>query len=287
MTFHFRWCAKALAGVAVVSLIAACSSDLTGSNRHLVQLSFTTNATAGPAGNLVAGDLAVGAADELVLQSVQLVFRKIELDRAGTAECIDDEGGDDDDDNRGPGHGDDDDGDRGRRHGDDHDCEEVLRDPTLVNVPVDGTLQPIIEIPLTDGTFSELEAKLAPAKASETAFNTANPDLVGKSVRVVGLFNGEPFVFTSRVRAKLEMEFDPPLVINDATRNATVSIDVREWFLNSSGGVIDPRVSGEGTNNLRRIENNIRRSFRAFEDNDRHGDDDHGRHHGDDDGGHG
>ena len=49
MAFHFRWCAKALAGVAMVSLIAACSSDLTGSNRHPLQLSFTTSATVGVA----------------------------------------------------------------------------------------------------------------------------------------------------------------------------------------------------------------------------------------------
>lgn len=271
MTFHFRWCTKALAGVVVVSLIAACSSDLTGSNRHMVQLSFTTNTTVRPAGNLMAGNLVAGPASELVLQSVQLVFGKIELDRAGTAECIDDEEGDDDDD-------------RGRRH--DDDCEEVLRGSRLVNVPlVNGEVLPVIAIPLTDGTFSELEAKLEPAKQRETAFNTANPGLVGKSVHVVGLFNGIPFDFTSRVRAKLEMEFNPP--INGATTNATVSIDVGSWFLNSSGGVIDPTVSGEGTNNIQRIENNIRRSFHAFEDNDRHGEDHHGRGHGEDDGGHG
>lgn len=283
MTFDCRLWTKALAAVAMVSLIAACASDLTGSKRRTpVQLSFTTKATTPSAGNLMAADLKVGPMGELVLQKVQLVFRKIELDRTGTAECIADErdGGDDGDWSRWWNGGDD---DRDRRHGGDDDCEEVLRDPLLVSVSVDEAVTRAIEIPLSDGTFSELEAKLAPAKRRETAFNEAHPELVGKSVRVEGLFNGDPFVFTSRVRSRLEMEFDTPLVINDLMRNVTVSIDVRTWFLNSSGAVIDPSVSS----NRQRIESNIRRSFRAFEDNDMRGDDDHGRHHGDNDGGHG
>ena len=120
------------------------------------------------------------------------------------------------------------------------------------------------------------EARLQPDNADE-------PLLGGKSVRVEGTFRKKnvdetftdvPFVFTSRVRAKLEMDLKPPL--NDGTTNATVSIDVRSWFLNSFGRVIDPR----DPNNRRRIERNIRRSFRAFEDNDRHGDDDHRDGHG-------
>jgi hypothetical protein len=74
------------------------------------------------------------------------------------------------------------------------------------------------------------------------------------------------------------MELDPRL--DDNTTNATVSINVRRWFRNSSGGLIDPNKAGAGTSNLRMIENNIRRSFRAFEDNDKRGDDDHRRGHG-------
>lgn len=281
MTFDFRLCTRALAAVAMVSLIAACSSDLTGSNRRLVQLSFATNATAEPAANLVTGDPVVGALDKVTLTSAELVFGKIELDRSGTVDCIEDE---DDNGDYGDDYGDgrraddddfgndgDDDGDKGRGH-DDDDCEEVLSEPILVTLPlVDGQVSRVIEIPLPDGAFSELEARLQPDNADE-------PLLAGKSVRVVGTFRKKnmdetftdvSFVFTSRVRAKLEMDLNPPL--NDGTTNATVSIDVRSWFLNSFGRVIDPR----DPNNRRRIERNIRRSFRAFEDNDRHGDDDH------------
>jgi hypothetical protein len=268
MTVRFLQCPKPLLGVAIVSLIAACSSDVTGANRHPVQLSFTTNSTISSGINGVAADLVVGPANELVLTKVQLVFRKLELDRTGTTECIP-EAEDADDDN--PHHS--------------VECEDVLHEPIAVSVPVDDALHPVINVPLPAGSYSELEAKLSPAKDRSTAFNAANPDLVGKSVRVEGTFKGSPFVFTSSVRRSLELDFDPPLVIDETTKNATISFDVRNWFLNSSGQVIDPTTATAGSSNLAQIENNIRRSFHAFEDDDELGEDHH-RGHGNDDGSH-
>jgi len=270
-------CTKPLAGIAAVTILAACSSDLTGGNTHMVQLSFTTNAIVGAAMNRLSGtapngiaaDLVVGQDNELVIQKVQLVFGKIELDRTGDADCVaEDESGDD--------------------HPDEgEECEEVIRNPLLVDVPLDDALHPVINVPLPAGTFRELEARLRPARESATAFNAANPNLVGKSVRVEGTFKGTPFVFTSSVNSKLEMEFDPPLVIDETTKNATVAIDVRKWFLNSSNAVIDPTTGSESSNQSQ-IENNIRRSFHAFEDDDERGEDHHEGHHGDgnDDGDH-
>jgi hypothetical protein len=264
-----------LAGIAALSLVAACSSDVTGGNRHNIQVSFTTNATVTSAANRVAADLVVGPNDELVLQKVQLVFAKLELDRRGDANCVGDVENEDD-----------------VRAGDDHsdmdngDCEELKLDPMVVDVPVDDALHPAINVPLPDGTFRKLEARLEPAPDRFTAFNAANPNLVGKSVRVEGTFKGAPFVFTSAVRSNLEMEFDPALVIDATTRNATVAIDVRKWFLDSSNAVIDPTTATSGSTNLASIENNIRRSFHAFEDNEERGEDHHEGHDGNDDGGH-
>jgi hypothetical protein len=266
---------KPLAGVAALAVLSACSSDLTGGNTHMVQLSFTTNATVGAAANRVSAapngvsaDLVAGPDNELVIQKVQLVFGKIELDRSGDADCVaEDESGDDHPDGG-------------------EECEEVTRSPLLVDVPLDDALHPVINIPLPEGTFRELEARLRPARESAIDFNAANPNLVGKSVRVEGTFKGTPFVFTSSVNSKLEMEFDPSLVIDETTKNATVSIDVRRWFLNSSNAVIDPTTGSQSTNQSQ-IEDNIRRSFHAFEDDDERGEDHHEGHgNGNDDGEH-
>lgn len=272
MTISMRF-TRPIACIAALMTMVACSSDVTGGNRHPVQLSFTTNVGVSSAANRVAADLVVGESSELVIQKVQLVFGKLELDRTGTPDCVgeaeadDDTGGDD----------------RGRHQ---DGCEDVSRNPLLVDVPVDDALHPVINVPLPAGTFQELEAKLEPARDRFTDFNTANPDLVGKSVRVEGTFNGTPFVFSSALRSKLEMEFDPALVIDETTKNATVSIDVRKWFVNADGAVIDPTTATPGSDNQQLIENNIRRSFHAFEDDEERGEDHHDGHHGNDDGEH-
>jgi len=271
MIYHLTQHTRPLIGLTALTVLAACSSDVTGGNMHSVQLSFTTNATVAAAGNRVAADLVVGPNDELVLKKVQLVFGRIELDQTGNTECIPESEDDDD---------------RGDHDGMHAECEEVKLDPLLVDVPVDDALHPVINVPLPAGTFAEMEARLAPARDRFTAFNAANPNLVGKSVRVEGTFNGTAFVFTSAVRARLEMDFDPALVIDETTKNATVAIDVRKWFLNSGGSVIDPTTATPGSLSLQQIENNIRRSFHAFEDDEERGEDHHEGHHGNDDGGH-
>lgn len=265
--------ARPIAGIAALISLAACSGDMTGGNMHAVQLSFTTNTSVAAAANRVAADFLVGPSNELVLQKVQLVFGKFELDRTGAADCVGEaEAGEDDG--------------GGEHHEMGQECAEVSRDPVLVDVPLDDALHPVINVPLPAGTFSELEARLEPARDRFADFNTRNPDMVGKSVRVEGTFNGAPFVFSSPVRAKLEMEFDPGLVIDETTKNATVSIDVRKWFTNADGSVIDPTTAGPDSQNLLQIESNIRRSFHAFEDDNERGEDRHEGHNGNDDGEH-
>lgn len=256
--------ARPLFFAALVTL-AACSSDLTGTNKRSVQLSFTTNnaSTVAASGMRVSPDIMVGANNELVLSKVQVVVGKIELNETDNSNCVTEIE------------------DSGNDHGQaGQECEDVSRDPVLVDIPVDAAAHTVLSVPLTPGTYRKLEAKLEPARDDATAFNTANPNLVGKSVRVEGTYKGTAFVFTSAVRSGLEMEFNPPLVIDATTTNATVSLDVAKWFLDSNGNAIDPSTATAGSAALSQIEDNIRRSFHAFEDNDHSGEDDHSEHHG-------
>jgi hypothetical protein len=264
MTVHFLQNIKPLAGVALVSAIAACSSDVTSSNLHPVKLSFASSVSSPASTSAPRSSLAVGSAGNFTITKVQLVLDKIELNDDEARSCVAEI----------------------EASGDDHgeagsECEDVSRDPVLVDVPVDGTLKAALNVPLAAGSYSKLEAKLEPARDNATAFNAANTNLVGKSVRVEGTFGdaATPFVFTSAVRAGLEMSFNPPLVIDATTTNATVSIDVSKWFLDSSNNVIDPTTATPGSAALQRIEDNIRRSFHAFKDDDESGTDDHGDDH--------
>jgi hypothetical protein len=264
MNVRSRHGIKPVASVIALAALAACSGDLTGANKQLVKLSFTTNTSSIPASAIrMSPNLVVGPAGDLVLTKVQVVIGKIELDRTGSADCVAEI----------------------EAAGDDHahigsECEDVSRDPVLVDIPVDATLHPVLNVPVSEGTYSELEAKLEPARDNATAFNAANPNLVGKSVRVEGTYKGVPFVFTSSARTSLEMSFDPPLVVDATTKNATVSLDVGKWFLDASGAVIDPSTAAAGSANLQRIEDNIHRTFHAFEDEHESGIDDHSGHDG-------
>lgn len=261
---------KPLTGFILGSAIAACSSDVTGANLHPVKLSFTSNVSAAAAasGSALKSDLAVGPAGDLVLTKVQLVLDKIELNESEASSCVSEiENSSDDSGNH---------GEAGME------CEDVSRNPVLVDIPVDATLTTAINVPLPAGTYSKLEAKLEPARDDASSFNSANPALAGESVRVEGTFKGTPFVFTSAVRSGLEMAFDPPLVIDATTTNATVSIDVAKWFLDTTGAAIDPSTATAGSDTLSRIEDNIRRSFHAFEDDHESGVDDHSGHEGHD-----
>jgi hypothetical protein len=241
--------------VAGLLLGVACSGDLTGANKQAVSFSFTSKASTAVGALRTASEVA-GAASNLEISNVQVVISKIELDRTGAADCVAEV----------------------ESSGDDHaqigeECEDVERDPVLVTLPVDGTLQAAFTVPLSEGTYTELEAKLEPARSDAVAFNSANPGMVGKSIQVTGKFNGVDFTFTSSVRASIEMEFATPLVIDANTKNTTINLNVGKWFLDSAGNAIDPNTQDPAL--LQQINDNIRRSIHAFEDDDHSGTDDH------------
>jgi hypothetical protein len=253
---------------AVVGL-AGCT-EVMGSGSHQVSLSFTTRSPAAASRATVdlSRDITIGPGGELVLKKIQLVLGRIEVSRSDATTCIEE-----DDDDRA--------GDDRMRDDHDEDCEDVSRDPILASIPVDDAVHTVINVPLAAGTYRSLEAKLVPATAAMITALGAPSDMVGNSVRVEGTFKGAPFVFTSPLRAEVELEFDPPLVVDESTKNATVSIDVTRWFTTGNGSVIDPATANPGGPNAALVARNIRESFEAFEDDDRGGDDDHeGEHRG-------
>jgi hypothetical protein len=247
----------------------------------MVSLSFTTRSSAALSRSVgISRDIAIGPSGELVLKKVQLVLGRIEISRSDQTACADDdeESGDDDVVSSDTKPGDALSNDR-QSENDDDDCEEVAGDPLLVNVPVDDAVHTVVNVPLAAGTYKRLEAKVTPVDATTLTALGGPSDLSGKSIRVEGTYKGTPFVYTSPVRTKLELEFDPPLVIDGTTKNATVHIDVTKWFLASNGAVIDPATANAGGANAELVARNIRNSFHAFEDDDKGGDDDHDHEH--------
>ena len=261
--------AASLSTLVIACVAAGCADGTAPGARQPVSVSFTTSATATATGSLtsaapdhVLNDVVGGGA--LVITKAQLVVARTELVRTGAVCGSDAAAGDD------------------SEHADDHDCAELQLAPQVVDLPVNGTIVDALNVNVPAGTYSALEAKVRPIRANSgrghgsAAFLAAHPELEGVSVLVQGTFNGEPFTFTSDVSTGAEQQFDPPLVVGDAPLNVTVHVDLATWFASGANGLIDPRTAGPGTDNARIVAANIKRSFRAFRDDDHDGHDDHG-----------
>lgn len=258
-------------GLLACAALAGCAADSTspnGTGARAVSISFaataanSASASLSPSGVL----LSSASADAITITKVELVVARLELQRVGATCTSDASAGDDD-------------------HGDDNSCAELELAPSVVDLPVDGSVASKLQVAVPAGTYSALEAKIRPIRTNNgndgrgtSAFLTAHPDLAGVSIRVTGTFNGKPFVYTGSPKAEFETSFNPPVTVDSTGVNLTVQVDLSTWFRTSSGTLIDPATANAGSANAALVSDNIRRSFKAFQDDDHDGRDDHGEH---------
>jgi predicted small secreted protein len=237
-------------------LLAACNES-TGPGK-IINLSFVTR-PAGPVLRVASLDGAhpsaavsvTSGANTLVISKAQLVLSRIELQGSASAGCTESTA---------------------------DDCEEMKIGPSIIDLPVDQSVATSVTASVPAGTYSEVEAKIDAVQSGESgasAFLAANPSFAGVSVRVEGTYNGQPFVYTSNVESELELQFPTPLVVDQTGMNLTVHVDLAGWFTDGSGNLVDPSTANAGGANASLVADNIKRSFHAFEDDDRDGQEDH------------
>lgn len=242
--------------LAVAALSLAACTGTAPKGAQPISLSFTTNTsnTPRPSASNIAAAIQIGSgANSISITKVQVVLARIELSPSGTCDPV----------------------------GEEDDCDEVHVGPQLVDLPVDGSAKVALDALVPTGTYNSLHAKLDAVRtesvnAADVAFLKANPTWVGLSVQVTGVFTDASnathnFTFSSEADAHIEAQFSPAVTVGSSTSNLTVSVDIPSWFKNETGGVIDPT----NTANAALIDSNIQRSFRAFEDDDHDGVDDH------------
>ena len=238
--------------VPVALLLVACNG--TEPRSQALSLSFTTKSASLGAASGASADLQIGTgANSLTLSQAQIVLAEIELSPGGSCSTTDEA----------------------------DDCDELEAAPALVDLPVDGTTKVILDGAVPPGTYSALDAKLDAVTPDEdepggSAFLQAHPDFQGISVKVTGVFTdasnqSHPFTFTVEADAEIEAAFNPPVTVGTGTSNLTIDVDLASWFKDATGAVIDPTNPA----NAEAIERNIRQSFRAFEDDNHDGTDDH------------
>ncbi|MGH7702127.1 MAG: hypothetical protein ACREMO_03485, partial [Gemmatimonadales bacterium] len=273
----------------LVAGLAACSGESGGPNRggRQITLSIATRPTASAGASFALSRAPESfnlGNDTLVIDTVQLVIRKIRLNRIeAPGACAED---DQDDESAGAqliafsleGEGHD---------GHDDDCEVVKAGPLVVDLPLGAGPARQFTVALDTGTYVSVHLQLHKLTGEGDAdLLLAHPELGNASVRVVGTFNSTAFVFTSDLTVSEEVDLVPPLVVTDATPvQVTVMIDLSTWFVNAAGdGLVDPATALTGQPNENLVEHNIRSSLKAFEDENHDGEDDH--HEGQDRSGH-
>ena len=117
-----------------------------------------------------------------------------------------------------------------------------------------------------DGNYDEIEFELHKVNGGDeedAAFVAANPDFDGLSIRIVGEFNGNPFVFTSDLDVEQEFDLNPPMVIDEgvSSTNVTVRVGLDQWFRDAAGSLLDPATGNKGGPNESLIKENIKQSI--------------------------
>ncbi|HLB08043.1 MAG TPA: hypothetical protein VK617_00815 [Gemmatimonadaceae bacterium] len=253
---------------ASLALVAGCSDASGLANGGTTNLSVAVaTLTTGSVGQIAGAGAIAPSFDRhvtssngthtLVITRAAVSLSRLELATVDSAGCADDDHPEHDDDR----------------------CHELKAGPLLVELPVDNSVVSVLTLQLPAGTYRALEAKVRKVQTADSggaAFLAANPQFANASVRVEGTFDGTPFVYSGAANASLELRFDPPLTVGSTATTVTVHVSIDRWFTDGSGNLVDPATANSGGANENLVNDNIRRSFHAFEDNEHHGDDGHG-----------
>lgn len=260
MRHRTTW-APVLAIVAAGAVAAACTESATAPGTTTTPAGATTSskvslsvasgsgsrASASKSPRLSVSQTVGG--DELVLDSVSLVLREIELKRQDNDTCESSADA----------------------------CEEFETGPILLELPLDGTVDQQVSVDVPAGTYDKLEFEIHKPEDDgnevDRAFLQDHPDFARISIRARGTFNGTDFTFTSDLNAEQEKALVPALVVDGSSgpTNVTLSVDASTWFVASDGSLIDPSTANKGGANENVVKDNIIASLRAFEDRDEDG----------------
>jgi hypothetical protein len=245
-------------------LISACGSADPNSMHHVT----VSVANAGFNADLNVGD----ETGSVTISSAQIVLSRLKLHDDA---CIDDDANDVDDGDETSGapavqaDEPDDEHDEENENEDDEGCPPLKVGPVVVDLPLDGATAVVLDAFVPAGTYKRLQARLHAVRQGGEGvadFLTTHPELEGISVRVVGVFTDaggtdHEFTFTSSMNVVTAINFDEPVTVGDGTTNLTINVDAGSWFSTPAHPVLDPTAAA----NQRAIEQNIRRSLRAFE----------------------
>lgn len=235
----------------LLPLIGACDSNDPLAHRGGVQVSFATrdpNVTPAPRFQVIEllGDTIRSGGNTLVIDKAEIVLRKIELKRATAVVC----------------------------QSGASECQEVEVGPLLVDLPLAGATQQRIMAEVPAGTYNRIDFEIHKLSSDQVdaVLRAQRPDLVDRSIKVQGTFNGVAFTYETDLDVEQELTVLPPLSVTEsAATNLTMRVVLSAWFRNATGALVNPATANKGGPNESIVKENIKQSMKAFEDRDRDG----------------
>ena len=166
---------------------------------------------------------------------------------------------------------------------DDAEADEVKVGPFLVDLTGDKLatgISQVFDADVPAGTYREIKVVIAPVAVADAGSIAGLADMNGESIIVDGTVDGTAFSFQSTIHVKQKQESTIVVASDGSSSNVTLTVDPKTWFVASDGSRLDPGAAASKS----QIEDNIRRSVKAFCDHDRNGEDDGQQHGGADDG---
>lgn len=141
-------------------------------------------------------------------------------------------------------------------------------------VQVTDSLEPVVFGHITPGSYDRVKFEIHKPDATEILpdpdFRDGPQGNDRYSMIIIGRYQESRFVFKSRSTINQTLTLDTPLVIDETTADANVTLQVNlaSWFTDRTGD-LDP--TDNQPSNVAAIEKSIRDSFKAFRDDDRNG----------------
>jgi hypothetical protein len=157
-----------------------------------------------------------------------------------------------------------------------HPCNDFSLGFSLVDLPIHGGIvTPVVSKIIPPGSYRFVLVNIFPPAGDDSAaaaFRAANGWPAEAGMRVKGTYDGNAFDVYLPVKAEIYNKLDPPFVVTaDKTDplNVTIAVDPHTWFKTGDGTLLAPGALT--ADQLQLVTNNVRNSFRAFSDNQRHG----------------
>jgi hypothetical protein len=235
-----------LALVLLLLALLGCGDSEMGEVRlQLASMNASSTSSSVEAGQLVI----TAGGDEIVLDQVGLVLRKVRLEGPSTESCPEEGAGD-------------------------SGCGELEFGPLLFELPLEEGTEGVLNAMVPVGSYTGLKFQLhRPTDANGDAdFVVEHPEYDDISIRVLGSYNGTSFTFASDLTEVENLDLAGPVEVNaEGPLPLTLLVRVADWFASEDGGLVNPADAIEGAPLESVVEQQIRESFRAFRDGDEDG----------------